>query len=223
MITEIFDANLRRLRLINTGQSPTGKEVNKALLMENFLMATYDLGLHLSNKPCWHKSLAFQSYIEESILLWPTVKLWVSGFIHRTEVILNYAFQENEWVRVCHRRSTIEFLKELYQGTSLENRVKVLEVSVLDEKIRRVGEIEGYLEDQEIPAAMPLSHWWWWYPPALPLDHDHPWERDQLTSNGHHQIDFTLNEIMPSQRGAATLAVFSRRKSAYQELAKAAD
>lgn len=225
MITELFDANLERLRLINTGQSPTGKEVNKTLLMENFLMATYDLGFLLSNEPCLHKSLDFQLYVEESVLLWPTVRHRIRGFIHRTEVILNYAFQGDEWLRVCHRRSAIEFFKDFYQGTSLENRVKALEISALDEKIRRVGEVEGYLENEEIPAAMPPEHWWWWYP-ALPPEHERLSQHSKLTSNGsngHQQSqlsDFTQNEAIVSQRGAS---VFSRGKSAYQELAQGTD
>jgi hypothetical protein len=166
MIQEILHTNLRRLRIINTGQSPTGQKVDRALLMENFLMATYDLGLLLSNEPCLKESLDFIEYIEDSIFLLQPLKGRISDFIQDTEFILTYAFQGNEWLQVCRNRSAIEFLKTFYQTTIKTKVAKAWHACVLDKKIRRVGEIEGLISE-EIPVGIPSSHWWWWYP-ALP-------------------------------------------------------
>ncbi|MGB0387713.1 MAG: hypothetical protein ACPGWR_23090 [Ardenticatenaceae bacterium] len=166
MIHEILHTNLRRLRTINAAQSPTGKKVDRALLMENFLMATYDLGLMLSNEPCLKESLDFIEYIEDSIFLLEPYKRRISDFIQNTEFILNYTFQGNEWKKVCTSRSAIEFLKEFYQDTGFATKAWC--TCALDEKIRRVGEIEGYLSHEEIPVGMPSPHWWWWYPTLPP-------------------------------------------------------
>jgi hypothetical protein len=93
---------------------------------------------------------------------------WVTLFLHDTENVFVLAFQHDEWLEVCRRRSALEFLVDISEGTSFEVYAKTLDTLKLDALIADVGEREGYLAANLIPTGIPPEHWWWWYPNSPP-------------------------------------------------------
>jgi hypothetical protein len=92
----------------------------------------------------------------------------IEEYIRRTESIFAIGFQADEWVQVSMHRSAVEFLTEFSQGTGFEIGANTLDTLTLDNLIMEVGEREGYLSEEKIPAGIPPSHWWWWYPNSPP-------------------------------------------------------
>jgi hypothetical protein len=69
----------------------------------------------------------------------------------------------DEWRYVCERRSSIEFLKTLFDVSEMEERLDTEEV---DDLLRDRGGEEG--PANVVPEGIPNSHWWWWYPKQPP-------------------------------------------------------
>lgn len=74
-----------------------------------------------------------------------------------------------EWVHACEARSRLEYLFELYRGSSAEPALtRSADPCDLDDGFHQRGKLEGNLPAHEIPPGTPPSHWWWWYPRTPP-------------------------------------------------------
>ncbi len=85
-------------------------------------------------------------------------------YLFDTEGILLNEFHGNEWIRVCKRRSNIEFLRSLYHDYFDPDWSLFLDCENLDYMLKQKGDFEGGLSDNEIPEGTPPAHWWWWHP-----------------------------------------------------------
>lgn len=75
----------------------------------------------------------------------------------------------HEWVHACEARSRLEYLFELYRGSSAEPALtRSADPCDLDDGFHQRGKLEGNLPVHQIPRGTPPSHWWWWYPRTPP-------------------------------------------------------
>jgi hypothetical protein len=75
------------------------------------------------------------------------------------------ALEADEWFIACGRRSAIESLREVFAGSEVEDELaRNLDTEVLDARMREIGEVEGPVAPERVPAGIPDSHWWWRYP-----------------------------------------------------------
>lgn len=79
------------------------------------------------------------------------------------------------WAGRCHkslhecasstRWPSIEALREVFAGSEAEDDLaRNLDTQELDESMREIGEVEGPVDLERVPAGVPESHWWWRYP-----------------------------------------------------------
>lgn len=87
-------------------------------------------------------------------------------------ITLNHAEAagEDEWNKLCLRRSAIQTLIDDYAGTPIAALIDPAEVAELDEEMRRVGNEYGPVPNPFVPKGIPESHWWWSYP-SLEREH----------------------------------------------------
>lgn len=88
-------------------------------------------------------------------------------YLFDAENILTNEFYDNEWIRVCQKRSTIEFLRYLYFDYIDTDWDLFMDCENLDDMLSQKGDFEGGWVDP-IPKGIPVSHWWWWYPEKPP-------------------------------------------------------
>jgi len=67
------------------------------------------------------------------------------------------------WQQLCILLSEMEFLKETYKSYISEEDFEMIEMDSVVDFSKSVNG-GGYLPEEYIPEAMPVSHWWWWYP-----------------------------------------------------------
>lgn len=68
------------------------------------------------------------------------------------------------WVELCHGRSGLEYLLELYRGTALTDGDEPLEVQEfedIDANLKQMQAQWGGVPEARIPPGIPESHWWW--------------------------------------------------------------
>jgi hypothetical protein len=163
-----MDSNLTYLALLRDGSQADGTEVDRDEMVELFLDGTFQLAT--SAGPEDRDTPEFRDYVRESSALIDEFQHRVQDYVRRTERQARPAFQANEWEQICRRRSAIEFLRELSRGTDYELRTLTLDTRALDDLLLDVGQREGYLDPDRIPAGVPPDHWWWWYPNDPPDD-----------------------------------------------------
>lgn len=129
-----------------------------------FMDGIIDVYLALKADPSIAEDPKFQDYIQQSAINLTRFTNYINNFMVEMEQTLNSTFYNDEWVGICWQRSAIEAIKEMYQNTPLEEHFSDLDTEDLDESIQAKGENEGYIPEEQIPTAIPPSHWWWWYP-----------------------------------------------------------
>jgi hypothetical protein len=81
---------------------------------------------------------------------------------------LDHEWVSGDWERACARRSKVQYLLDLYADYwTNDDRLYALDTEETDNALRQRGEHEGPASAQEVPRAVPASHWWWWYPDRL--------------------------------------------------------
>ena len=162
----LLDRGLQYLHMMEAGHSPDGQEVDRASMLERYLDTTSALALQADDDPAARAELA--EYMNESAPVLMEFRHRLDDYIRRTTAIMDIGFQADEWIDVSKRRSAIEFLTELSKGTPFEFGASSLDTLELDSRMMEVGDHEGYLSADRIPAGTPPSHWWWWYPNPPP-------------------------------------------------------
>jgi hypothetical protein len=132
--------------------------------VSQFMNGTMEIYLALKADPSIREDPEFQHYISKSAgkLTWFTN--YIVLFMSKIEQDLHSTFYDNEWLHLCSKRSSIDALKEMYRNTCLEEHFPDIDTEDLDDHMSSVGDYEGYLSAEKIPAGIPHSHWWWWYP-----------------------------------------------------------
>lgn len=138
-----------------------------ASLIEPFLDITYHLGLALHAADALDRADVVEYRREAGSLLAPYRSV-VQHAVDRCVQRFTPAFQLDEWLLLCRRRSAFAFLQELSESTEFEVASSTIDLGALDQLIGNVGVDEGGLGPDEVPTAMPAEHWWWWYPESPP-------------------------------------------------------
>ncbi|MBD2500374.1 hypothetical protein [Anabaena azotica] len=167
ILYEKLDGLLNILKVVKEEYETIDTWANTRQFMDRLI----DIYLALKTEPSIAQDAKFQDYLHESAteLIWFTN--YINNFMVEMEQTLNSTFYNDEWVGICWQRSAIEAIKEIYQNTCLEEYFTELDTEDLDECIAAKGEKEGYLTEQQIPSAIPSSHWWWWYPKTPSTSH----------------------------------------------------
>jgi hypothetical protein len=147
---------LRELALSGTiDADPDGRQV---------MGLVYELGLLLHRHSEAFDEARFRELLEESAELMPVALTPIEAYVGDTERKFSSAWELDEWIWVCNRRSATEFLFELYRDTPFAEHLSRVDASRIDELLRERGHDEGWLPPEKIPEGIPPSHWWWWYP-----------------------------------------------------------
>lgn len=154
MLKELFKENMERLEILKTGISPDNKEVDKELLIENFMSSTYEIGIE---KEKANENREFSEYITKTQALVSEMEHRIHFYIKNIDRMMNHTFYANEWREICMKRSAVEFLKEFYINAHLDREY----IQYLDDRILETGEREGKLPKSDIPDTIPDAHWWW--------------------------------------------------------------
>jgi hypothetical protein len=156
---------LERLRetLARLEQSPkpVGQRKHET---DAFLYNIFDLGRALNLKAEARESPDVREFLNASATILPEFTGEFELYMGATEDRLIGAWEGGEWELVCRRRSSLEFLVELYRNTDYEEYLHRFGCADLDERLRQRGLEEGYLDPSRIPEGIPRSHWWYWYP-----------------------------------------------------------
>lgn len=80
--------------------------------------------------------------------------------IARMDDKIRTIWESDEWLTLCHLRSALSALAELY-APHIPEAENLADDEDLDEDIRFKAETEAYLPPGAVPANMPDSHWWW--------------------------------------------------------------
>lgn len=125
-----------------------------------FMSDLYHLGLEWHNNPELGESPQYLEFIQESSRLLPHALTRLDSFVNRLEASL-YKGLVSDWKSVSEKRSSIEFLFELYRDSPFAEFLPMLELGDLDPALRRQAVFEGYVPPEQIPTGLPSTHWWW--------------------------------------------------------------
>jgi hypothetical protein len=129
------------------------------------LDVTYALGRTVSLSPEARGATEVRRYLQDTGV---DLSEGVAALVYWRITLENrfYGSWEWDWTEACRRRSALEFLLALYQGTPLEESFAELDPVDVDEQLRHWAPLEGYLAPERVPEGIPASHWWWWAPDA---------------------------------------------------------
>lgn len=160
MLTELLDANLAALRRLDTADDYDDKRT----AADEFVDGHLPLGLAIAAAPELRYDRATTDYLYATAPLVERNLSFIESHADETRRTLGLPFDgEDEWGRVCARRSAFEFVRELYAESSAAERLAAIDLGELDDRLRFVGAREGQAA-AELPADLPTSHWWWWLP-----------------------------------------------------------
>ena len=165
MIGELLDQNRAALRRLDATDDYDDKTIELASFLENHLA----LGLLLARSPELRSEPEVEAYLAETVPILERNRFHLKTFPRAIERTLALPFEDDEWRRVVEQRSAFEFFKELYDGTALAPDLAAVDLAPVDARLREIGEVEGYLDAESIPADLPTSHWWWWAPAQPPV------------------------------------------------------
>ena len=171
MAVDLLADNLKKLQTLEDAVHNQDTTTDREELVEDFMSATYELGRQTVQDPATKESAEFSDYKNQAAVILNDYTHRLQTYVQRTDSIFAVAFQHDEWIAVCKRRSAIEFLREFSEGTSFElSSLSLVDTGDLDDNIMAVGENEGHLDPSKIPPGIPGSHWWWWYPDTSPAE-----------------------------------------------------
>lgn len=124
----------------------------------------YELGLLLVRCPEFGHSVELRTFLRNSAPLLPAIIFDIERFIHSMEDKLHSSWDISPWRAISRNRSSLQFLRDLYEDTNFREFLVNFDLSKLDDLMRQRGHDGGYLSDDEIPSRIPAAHWWWWYP-----------------------------------------------------------
>jgi hypothetical protein len=134
-----------------------------------FLSAVYHLGRAVECDPPLRSSPPAVSFVEQTsvdaVAGRPALVFWTIKFETRMS-----GTWEWDWAAACERRSSLEFLLDLYTGSALAEVFGELDPEDIDDQLRHWARFEGYLPAEAIPDGIPASHWWWWAPERMGPD-----------------------------------------------------
>ena len=90
----------------------------------------------------------------------PMMEYLDDHLVDRMERLIQSIWEDQEWLRLCALRSTLEGLKELINPLVADDE-RIEADEDLDEMIRGKGALEAFSAPEGPPAAFPLTHWWW--------------------------------------------------------------
>jgi len=163
-LRDLLDAALATLQKFADRETVT----ERVDLTESFMSQLFDLGLALGRDPQDRSSPEFERFLQESAALLPRAVGDLCLYVVRTENLFYGTWEYDEWKQVCRRRSTLEFLWELYRETEFSEWFEQIELEDLDNLLEERGKREGYLPVEDIPEGVPRAHWWWWHPEEPP-------------------------------------------------------
>lgn len=136
----------------------------------SFMQRLFDLGLLLHREPNIKEMTNVKNFIEESGNLLPLVVGHINFYCFLTKDWFYGEWEYDEWISACKKRSSLEFLFELYANTGFQYFLPNLqtEAHTIDELLRTKVDAGVYTPYETIPQGMPTSHWWWWYPEDAP-------------------------------------------------------
>jgi hypothetical protein len=132
---------------------------------ETFMNCVFVIGQALELQPQLSDAEPVISFLKETEAQLDNLLYPVSRYVVQTTYILASSWEAEEWVKVCRRRSAIEFFRQLF---AISETNEYLDTEEVDELTRTRGQDEGYLKESSIPEGIPPSHWWWWYPNSPP-------------------------------------------------------
>ncbi|WP_437640243.1 hypothetical protein [Sorangium sp. So ce854] len=140
--------------------------------MITFLSRVIELGLRLHRDPALRASTGVQRFLQESTALLPSAIVHLHHHCSHMKSWYYGEWEHDEWVRAARERSQMEFLFDLYAGTSFEAYVPALdeEMATVDELLCRKVDVGVYIPFERTPRGMPSTHWWWWYPGEPPAE-----------------------------------------------------
>jgi len=151
---------------ILTALEKDDKNIEYQSKFQEFMSVIMELYTEIKTEPAIESDVEFQRYLRESAAKLVFRSRDIELFLVDLEKMLSFTFYDDEWLVVCYKRSSIEVLKEIYKNTCFEEYFHYYEVEYLEELdqiIKWKGEIECYIPTQEqIPIAIPPSHWWWY-------------------------------------------------------------
>lgn len=146
------------------------KAPGSSAAMQLFMRKTLELYLLMQNEPATKSNPKLCDYLNKSASLLSAKGAFrfrgyhITMFLMDLSDTLAHSFYGGEWETVvCPKRSQIEAFNEIYKETSYKEFVDE-DLEDIDTEIKRVGGVEGFLSQEQIPHGMPFSHWWWWYP-----------------------------------------------------------
>jgi hypothetical protein len=86
-----------------------------------------------------------------------------TAYVHFTLITADDA-NDDEWYDLCIRRTAIELVREHCPFLEPALEQAGLSIAEIDAELRRVGEDQGPVASEYVPAGMPDSHWWWKHP-----------------------------------------------------------
>jgi hypothetical protein len=131
-------------------------------LAETFLLGLARLALALEREPPLGDDGAVRDFLTSTGGDLRGAIGGIDVFAYETRSRLDELLDPGDWAAISRRRSALQFLRDLYAGTPLEDDLPSL--AELDQRLRERCGGEGFLESDEIPEGMPESHWWWWCP-----------------------------------------------------------
>ena len=167
---------IKEVEEITRTEPATETRTERRQLIDYFMYKFFELYLALRNDPSLKLNSKYKDFIIESQYFLRGLGSEIDRYIGEIEDRLRTTFYSNEWKEIiCPSRSAIEAVKEIYRGTSFEERYEgddpeslFLDTEDLDDDLESFSHKEGYLKEEDIPREIPASHWWWWSPNEPP-------------------------------------------------------
>lgn len=102
-----------------------------------------------------------QAFLQQSAPVMQPGLLTLDRYLYdRMDTLLAAIWESDEWLGLCHLRSTREALRELYAPYLAIEDVMPADPD-LDAAIRDKGDREAVQDPDQTPTNFPASHWWW--------------------------------------------------------------
>jgi hypothetical protein len=140
-----------------------GEHTDDEARANQFMRHLFNIGRAIELDPRVAASIPVRLFFEATPSRLFRLVLALGLFVTRTTYLLASNWEDDEWRYVCERRSSIEFLRTIFDVSEMEELIDTGEV---DELINERGKEEGPVKS--VPEGIPDSHWWWWYPNQPP-------------------------------------------------------
>ena len=160
MIHDLLATSLRALRRLDGSDDLDDKRAAADDVVDGHLA----LGLALARAPELRWEGEMTDFLYDSAPLVARNATFLAAHVDNTRRLLGLPFDgEDDWGRVCARRSAFEFLRALYEESEAADALAAIDLAEVDERLRFVGAREGQ-RGEGAPDDVPVTHWWWWLP-----------------------------------------------------------